>query len=426
MKNRYKITEIREWKVRSKWFFQVHDNENKNVKRFSNSDYDLCIEERIKIKKQIDNGTYNLEYITVNKLFDLYLEHCLNRTKPISKSCEIDYQYCANIVLGSYDFRDDNKTSGDRENGIKIKGQYFRNYKINEMTTPLATELSDKLNKITHYDGSTKTPDGKIGVRNNGNSFNLMNRMFKWALGKEELNLLNNPFENVVRSDYHSIKADFKETKPDPVMVQGGFSDMLERIGKLLLAIKNYNYQHYAMTSLWSEIGNRPGEIFAATQDQYDREKGIFRITKTLNTNTGELKMTPKTRAGKRTLVLSDECRKILNIHLDELNSRDGYKEDFKWGWLLFPSQSGCTPINSRNFQNRILNRFGNQVGIDGNINPHSLRKMVITIRESIGQDTKQDVGHTTQAVNDIYNFKLPNIDKKRKEANTVASLIHQ
>ena len=92
----------------------------------------------------------------------------------------------------------------------------------------------------------------------------------------------------------------------------------------------------------------------------------------------------------------------------------------------MFPSQSGCTPINSRNFQKRILNRFGNKVGIDGNINPHSLRKMVITIRESIGQDTKQDVGHTTQAVNDIYNFKLPNIDKKRKEANTVASLIHQ
>ena len=391
MENRYTITKISPWNSRNKHYFEVNDLINKSVKRFSNKDIEELVLEKKKIEEEIKNGMYGLSFVSLKDVFERYMESLANR-EP-SQSTINDYNYCAKQLWT-----------------IKIRNTFISNIGVSEFTVPDINLINIHMNE-------------NFSVRSNQQSFNLLTRIFKFALN-HNLGATFNPCREVDRSEFKSIKKKYDGNKKDPVVVQGGFDKSLKKINGLLAKLKEWNFQHYVMVRLMSELGGRCGEVLPLLISDYNPATKTIDINKTVNTNLNTLSHKTKTDTGMRTVALSDTMSELIT---KLIYRRIGTLPKNHNG-LLFPSERN-TIIQGNNFSNRILNKFNKELGIVGRINPHSFRVFVITLREYLEHKKKymmEDSGHASKQISDHYvRGKWVNLDRKREDANQIAGLLN-
>ena len=401
--SRYSTTNVRSWKARKTHYFEILDNEDpSNIKRISNKNIELLVLDKQKIEKEIKDGLYGLEFISLLELSKKFMKD-FEATDP-STSCINDYNYLLYAMLGRYDEKN-KKWKG----GIKYKGVYIRNMGIKEFTVPIVYQIQKYFNK-------------NFGVRNNKQAFGLLTRLFKYALN-ENLGITMNPCREVDRSEYKKLKEKHDANKPDPVAVQGGFDESLKKINGILGKLREWNFQHYVMVRLMSELGGRCGEVLPLLISDYNPATKTIDINKTVNTSLNTLSHKTKTSTGMRTVALSDTMSELIT---KLIYRRIGTLPKNHNG-LLFPS-SRNTIIQGNNFSNRILNKFNKELGIVGRINPHSLRVFVITLRDYLNHKKKhmmRDAGHASKQISDHYvRGKWINHDENRKDQNQIAGLL--
>lgn len=394
----YYTTKISYWNARQQYYFEVKNHLNKqDIKRFSKKD----VEELVPVKKQIDSeieqGLYGLENITLRNVYDKYIEQLEKRKNPPGTSTFKDYEYCAKQLWT-----------------INIKGKLIQNLSIKEFNTPFVNLINVYMNE-------------NFTVRYNEQCFNLLTRLFKYAVN-HALGININPCRDVDRSDFISLKKHYEENKDDPIVIQGGFDESLKKINGLLDKIKAWNFQHYVMVKLMTEaVAGRMGEVLPLLLDDYNVGTNTIDINKTVNTGNNELHHMPKTAAGFRTVALSDEMGKLIKQLIKNHNQKTDGNYSIHGG-LLFPSERN-TIIQGNNFANRVLNRFNKELGIVGRINPHSFRVFVITLRDYLEHKKKNmmsDAGHASKQISDHYvRGKWVNFDKKREDANEIAGLLN-
>ena len=406
--NRYITTKILPWNSRNKWYFEITDITTKKIKRISDKDLEKLVLQKRDIDKEIAEGIYGQEFVSLEEVFTRYMGD-IERRKPTAATIN-DYNHCANQLWK-----------------IKIKNQYIRNIGIKDFTVADINLINVEMNN-------------KFSPRYNGQCFNLLTRIFKFALN-HNLGVLMNPCREVDRSEFKQIKKRHKENKDDPIIVQGGFAESLKKIKGLLDKLKNWtgtnrinkdgtnhcrpligvcNIQAYIMVRLMSELGGRLAEVLPLQKTDYNPGTRSIDINKSYNTSTGELRHRTKTTTGMRTVALSDPMADLLEDYMCIKKVADGE--------LLFPSRN-YTIINGSNFASRVLNRFNKELGIKGRINPHSFRVFVITLREYLEHKKKhmmEDSGHATKQISDHYvRGKWVNFDRKRKDANEIAGLLN-
>ena len=383
---RYSTTNIRLWKARKVHYFEITDSETGSKKRISNKSIEDLVVQKQGIDSEIKNGTYGLDFVSLEDVFNKYMESLLKR-EP-SQSTINDYNYCAKQLWT-----------------IKIKNTFIRNIGVRDFTVP-------DINLINIY------MNENFSVRSNKQCFNLLTRIFKFALN-HNLGAIMNPCREVDRSEFKSIKKKYDGNKKDPVVVQGGFDKSLKKINGLLMKLKEWKFQHYVMVRLMSELGGRCGEVLPLLIQDYNPTTKTMDINKTVNTNLNTLSHQTKTDTGMRTVALSDTMAELI----EQLISQ--HKPETK---LLFPSERN-TIIQGNNFANRILNKFNKELGIKGRINPHSFRVFVITLRDYLEHKKKymmEDSGHASKQISDHYvRGKWVNLDRKREDANQIAGLLN-
>lgn len=392
---RYSTTNIRLWKTRKVHYFEIIDSETGSKKRISNKSIEDLVVQKQGIDSEIKNGTYGLDFISLEDVFDKYMES-LSKREP-SQSTINDYNACAKQLWE-----------------IKIKNTFIRNIGIRDFT------VSD-INLINIHMNENFT------IRYNKESFNLLTRIFKFALN-HNLGATMNPCREVDRSEFKAMKKKNKENKKNPVIVQGGFDQSLIKINGLLKKLKEWNFQHYVMVRLMSELGGRFGEVLPLLIQDYNPATKTIDINKTINTALNTLSHKTKTDAGMRTVALSDPMAELIKQLILKHNPRTNFVQTLLSKKLLFPSERN-TFINSNNFTNRVLNKFNKELDIKGRINPHSFRVFVITLREYLEHKKKymmEDSGHTSKQISDHYvRGKWVNLDRKREDANQIAGLLN-
>jgi len=388
---RYSTTNIRLWKTRKVHYFEITDSETGSKKRISNKSIEDLVVQKQGIDSEIKNGTYGLDFVSLEDVFNKYMESLLKR-EP-SQSTINDYNYCAKQLWT-----------------IKIKNTFIRNMGVRDFTVP-------DINLINIY------MNENFSVRSNKQSFNLLTRIFKFALN-HNLGATMNPCREVDRSEFKSIKKKYDGNKKNPVVVQGGFDESLQKINGLLRKLKEWNFQHYVMVRLMCELGGRCGEVLPLLVSDYNSATNTIDINKTVNTNLNTLSHKTKTDTGMRTVALSDDMGTLLKV----LRTRQCNKKNYSEIKLLFPSERN-TIIQGNNFANRILNKFNKELGIKGRINPHSFRVFVITLRDYLEHKKKymmEDSGHASKQISDHYvRGKWVNLDRKREDANQIAGLLN-
>ena len=392
----YKLSKIKPWTSRNQHFFEILQSEIvfkkdeekevwKVIKRIADKDVEELVIKKKSIQDQIDAGTYGKDGCTLGELANKYL---LSLEKTNLKT----------QTLENY------KTDASWLWKIKVGGQYCQNIQIKKFTVPIVFKMQKYMNQ-------------KFSVRQNNESFNLLSRLFDYALN-EDLGIIMNPCKSVDRREFQRIKKDYRESKQEPVIVQGGFHESLDKIKNLLKKVEKWKFQHYVMLRLMMEpAAVRLGEVLPLYISDYNPGTNSIDINKTVNTANMELHHMTKTAAGMRTVALSKEMGELIKQLI--LKHDPGTK-------LLFPSEVG-TMIQGNNFNKRILNKFTKELGI-GHINPHSFRVFVITLRDYLKhkkENMMRDAGHATKGISDHYvRGRWVNLEEERKDANQIAGLL--
>ena len=391
--SKYYVTEISFWKARNKFYFQIKNKQDKlDIVRVSEKKVEDLVKKKTEIENEIKLGLYGQEKITLKNVFDRFMESLEKRKNPPRSSLR-DYPYCAKQLWT-----------------ITVKNKLIQNMDVKDFTT-------EHCNLINVYMNENFT------VRYNKECFGLLNRLFKYAVGHGLI--AYNPNTDVDRSDFAIIKKNYDNNKEDPVLVQGGFDKSLKKINGLLEKLKEWNFQHFVMVRLMCELGGRMGEVLPLLIQDYNPGTNTIDINKTVNTGTNELHHLTKTKAGKRTVALSDEMgnllKKLIYRHTGTLPKNCNS--------LLFPSERN-TILQGNNVANRIINKYNNELEIVGRINPHSFRVFVITLREYLEHKKKhmmQDAGHANKQISDLYiRGGWINVDRKRKDANEIAGFLER
>ena len=90
--SRYSTTNVRSWKARKTHYFEILDREDPgNIKRVSNKNVELLVLEKQKIEKEIKDGLYGLEFISLLELSKKFMKD-FEAADP-STSCIKDYNY---------------------------------------------------------------------------------------------------------------------------------------------------------------------------------------------------------------------------------------------------------------------------------------------------------------------------------------------
>jgi integrase len=387
--SRYTTTDLRFWKARKKHYFEIIDNEDtKNIKRVSDNNIVDLVRKKDVIDEEIKNGVYGLDFISLGDTYNRYRASLEKRKNQPSTSTFNDYDYCAKQLWT-----------------IKIKNTFIKNIHIGDFTVPDLNLINVHMNE-------------NFSVRSNKQSFNLLTRLFKYALNYNLGNKLN-PCREVDRDEFKAIKKDYDQSLGNPVIVQGGFDESLKKINGLLDKLKSWNFQHYVMVRLMCELGGRCGEVLPLMIHDYNYGSNTIDINKTVNTGNNELHHQTKTSTGMRTVALSDDMGDLIKQLIMQ------HKPETK---LLFPS-SRNTIIQGNNFSNRILNKFNKELGVVGRINPHSFRVFVITLRDYLEHKKKNimaDAGHGSKQISDHYvRGKWVNFDKNREDQNEIAGFLN-
>ena len=146
--------------------------------------------------------------------------------------------------------------------------------------------------------------------------------------------------------------------------------------------------------------GARQGELIALRWKNIDLDRGIVRIERSYNKLNGE--SDPKTRSGKRSIIISDELLKILGDHRDAVG---GSPSD-----LVFSNGAG-NHINHQNMMTREFYPALKRAKLP-HVRFHDLRHTYATILITMGENIKfiqKQLGHASLTITmDTYGHLLP------------------
>ena len=398
----YKLTNITPWGDR--YYFEIKtfdyvDDEFRKIETeriaTKKSSFPRNIEELAKekerIEKSIKNGTYGKQD-TLGVLWNDWKKYKEKIQHGPEEETIKNYKYDAEQLWK-----------------IKIDNKSIKDILLKDFNVKVTSRIGKEMNKIL-------TP------RYNKECFKLLGRLFKYA-AEEERGIIFNYCDQVDRTEFKKIQKKHQENKPDPIVVQGGYEKALQKLGKLCDVIKKYNYQGYVLVRLMRELGGRFGEIIPLLLKDFVIEDGIgyLDINKTVNTSSGRLKMKPKSRAGDRAVILSKEMTQLLCEYIEKKNITDPNQ-------LLFATEKG-TMLHRNNFVNRVLNKYNKEIGIVGNITPHSFRVFVITLKEYLEENKQammRDHGHATKEISNRYvKGGWRNLEKEQERADKIADLMN-
>tara|TARA_R100000781_G_scaffold52253_1_gene34323 strand:+ start:775 stop:1980 length:1206 start_codon:yes stop_codon:yes gene_type:complete len=397
----YKLTKITPWKDR--YYFEIKtfdyvDNEFRKIEteRISTkkSSFPRNIEELAKekerIEKSIKNGTYGKQD-TLGVLYDDWKKHLEQIQHGPEPETIKNYEYDAEQLWT-----------------IKIDNKSIKDRLLKDFNKKITSSIGKEMNK-------------HLTPRYNRECFKLLGRLFKYA-AEEERGIIFNYCDQVDRNEFKRIFKKNEDSKEDPIIVQGGYKKALQKLGKLCDVFKIRNYDAYVLIRLMRELGGRFGEIIPLLLKDFIIEDGIgyLDINKTVNTSSGRLKHKPKSRAGDRAVTLSKEMTQLLCEYIEKKNITDPNQ-------LLFTTEKG-TMLHRNNFVNRVLNKYNKEIGIVGNITPHSFRVFVITLKEYLEENKQammRDHGHATKEISDRYvKGGWRNFEKEQERADKIAALM--
>tara|TARA_R100001463_G_scaffold128513_1_gene186997 strand:+ start:59 stop:1264 length:1206 start_codon:yes stop_codon:yes gene_type:complete len=397
----YKLTNITPWGDR--YYFEIKtfdyvDDEFRKIEteRISTkkSSFPRNIEELAKekerIEKSIKNGTYGKQD-TLEVLYKDFKKHLEKIQYGPEEETIKNYKYDAEQLWR-----------------IKIDNKSIKDRLLKDFDVQVTSSIGSKMNELL-------TP------RYNRECFKLLGRLFKYAAEKKR-GIIFNYCDQVDRNEFKRILKKHEESKEDPIIVQGGYKKALQKLGKLCDVFKIRNYNAYVLIRLMRELGGRFGEIIPLLLKDFIIEDGIgyLDINKTVNTSSGRLKHKPKSRAGDRAVTLSKEMTQLLCEYIEKKNITDPNQ-------LLFTTEKG-TMLHRNNFVNRVLNKYNKEIGIVGNITPHSFRVFVITLKEYLEENKQammRDHGHATKEISDRYvKGGWRNFEKEQERADKIAALM--
>ncbi len=145
--------------------------------------------------------------------------------------------------------------------------------------------------------------------------------------------------------------------------------------------------------------GCRRGEVCGLRWNDIDTEAGTIRIERQLVPRKGGQQVAPpKTRTGRRTIVVDDEVLALLDWFRDQQSALLEREPD---GWLL-SHDGGDTPLRAKAVTDDV-SRLAKKAGID-NVTTHAFRRMTGTELSAAGVDAAAAagrMGHTVQVMFD-------------------------
>ena len=133
-------------------------------------------------------------------------------------------------------------------------------------------------------------------------------------------------------------------------------------------------------------LGLRPGEVSGLTWEAIDFDDGTLTVYQALGWPGGKPDLKPTKSKRSRTLELPAITTEALREHR-KLSAEErlmmGDRWPAKWGALLFVSENG-TPINPSNLR-RLIDRFAQDAGIEGVLNPYDLRHTATSLISAAG-----------------------------------------
>lgn len=167
----------------------------------------------------------------------------------------------------------------------------------------------------------------------------------------------------------------------------------------------------YALYVLAIHYGLRQGELLGLKWSDVDLDAGTLQVRRTMSeTRTGRVEEETKNGKG-RSIELSrtavEALRSLRTRQQQEIRAAEGYQDQ----GLVFASNKGTPPVNSKNLYWRSFKPLLRQAGLPG-IKFHELRHTCATIRFMKGQHPKRvsDIlGHSSVAIMlDIYSHVIP------------------
>jgi integrase len=189
----------------------------------------------------------------------------------------------------------------------------------------------------------------------------------------------------------------------------------VEQAGKLLEAARGSRIEALLLVAVTT--GMRRGELLALHWDDVDLEKGVLYIRRTMSkiAGYGYMESEPKTRTGRRKVVLPDVAVEVLKEHRvrqDQIRSDAG--EKWHEHGIVF-----CNNFGGFFNPDRLLKIFNKLLRDAGLLHMrfHDLRHSAATILLTSGVHPKvvqERLGHSTIAMTlDVYSHVLPSIQQE-------------
>jgi integrase len=229
---------------------------------------------------------------------------------------------------------------------------------------------------------------------------------------KKAVNIIKNSLEYAIDIEILSKNVAKKATLPkEEKNEMQAWNE--EEVNKFLKVAKNDRMYPLFYLALMS--GLRQGELLGLRWKDIDLENHILTINQVLAHNGKDIIKGAKTKAGNRTINLSESTIQVLKAHrktvLEEklLNGKSYQDQD-----LVFCTQMG-TPVHPSNLRNRVFNKLI-EVAEVPKIRFHDLRHTHATLLLSKGVNVKvisERLGHSNIKITlDTYSHVLPTMQK--------------
>jgi integrase len=229
---------------------------------------------------------------------------------------------------------------------------------------------------------------------------------------KKAVNIIKNSLEYAIDIDLINKNVAKKATLPkEEKNEMQAWSE--EEVNNFLKVAKNDS--HYALFYLALMSGLRQGELLGLRWRDLDLENHFLTINQVLAHNGKDIIKGAKTKAGNRTINLSESTIQVLKTHRklvleEKLKNGKSYQDQD----LVFCTALG-TPIHPSNLRNRTFNKLIEAANVT-KIRFHDLRHTHATLLLSKGVNVKvisERLGHSNIKITlDTYSHVLPTMQK--------------
>ena len=315
------------------------------------------------------------------------------------------------------------------KNGITIDRTYLRNKETLKQLQLCCKDFIDKpIQKVTVEDIKKSLPNLRQLKITNPKTNKTVEKCYSQNTINKIYALLYKGFRiaNVERIIQYNIMDNDTIKKPkslkETIPVEALTVDEEKKLIKVLKNNKEHKYTCIILVALFSGI--RIGEILALTKNDINFKENTVNINKTLTRDKNDkviLGRTTKTNAGKRTIYINSQLKKVLTM-ATKTNITNMYNLvffDYKKNKFITPNQ-----INS------YLQRLNKKYNICNHIHTHMLRHTYATRCIEAGMSAKvlqKNLGHTkVQITLDTYTsvFEKFNVEENKKYDTYMSSII--